>query len=81
MENTMMELTMENMNLVNGGYVFQFPGDDSCTAVIDDYSGEVLARFDNARDAYEYCNKHHLWHRMLTWEQLTYLRTYHELPY
>ena len=81
MKSTTMELTLEDMELVNGGYVFQFPGDDKYTEVIDDYSGEVLAKFDNPYDAYDYCTKHHLWHRMLTWEQLTYLRRYHELPY
>ena len=67
------EMADESLENVNGGYMCS-PNGTSSIVVVDDHTGEELARFGNKMYAHMYCEEHGISYEWITPEQLEKLR-------
>lgn len=67
------KMSDENLKDVNGGYLCS-PNGTCKTLVIDDTTGEELARFDNIMYASMYCQEHRLSTAWISESQMQALR-------
>ena len=80
MKNNMEEIKLNEMEQVNGGYIFAvFEGYDDWGArytyeVIEDKTGNVLASFDERFEAKDYAWEHGQSYDRIDWPQLKKLR-------
>jgi len=79
MKNTMKEINLNEMEKVNGGYIFRYGDyDHNCVVyeVINDKTGDVMETFyyDDIDGAFDYADSHGMCCWLITWDELAQLR-------